>query len=585
MTREDNRPVMMITSYFFGGLIAAVCACFVGYQYYAQIEETVTSEIVQQAQLDMRNMRGRVDTLLDTLLGIVTSATVHGAARAENTTDDTHFRDAQFNKALAKRFATLRTIITVNANGIVLSDTRDGNPARGIDVSDREYFKVHLDPSGPDYFVSEPIQSRVDGKWTWVMSMPVRGDTGELLAVSVVSLDRRYFADVFDATRSMPGAYYMLVHDNGTVLESSHDDKIAIGSSIVEFENLVSIADATQDSLALAAGPVPSDGGGNTFGAQTWPVRTHVMLSRDFFADRLFPYRERAIALTALLVLVTTTLTLLAYRSAASNYRARQAAEEAKKGAQLAHFAAVRANDAKTRFLANTSHELRTPLNAIIGFAELIQQLGAGNLKQNTLDSYIDDIHASGRRLLDLINDLLDISRIESGQITLDIQPHPPREIVDQAVATSHTFLSRRNIEIVVDLQTETFVRCDNRAVTQCLINLLTNAAKFSAPQSQISLRVRTSGDTTEFIVEDWGCGISQDVVRQLGQPFLRGNDPHVATTEGTGLGLAITKNLIDHHNGVFTIAAKETGGTIATIGLASGAERATGAGPSARAA
>jgi len=568
MTNEDNQPVAMITSYFVGGLIAAVCACFVGYQYYVQIEETVTSETVQQTELDLRNVRGRVDTLLDTLLGIVTSAAVHGADKAETTDDDKHFSEARFNKALAERFSSLRTIITVSADGIILSDTRDGNPGRGIDVSDRAYFRAHLDPDGPDYFVSEPIESRVDGKWTWVMSMPIRNKQGELLAVSLVSLDRRYFADVFDETRGMPGAYYMLVHDNGTILESTDAREIAIGGSIEDYENLVSITDVTPAPLQLAAGPDGADGRPGDFGGRRWPVQAHVMISEDFFGNRLVSHRERAIALTALLVLVSTILTVLAYRSAALNFRARQAAENAKKSAQIAHFAAVRANDAKTRFLANTSHELRTPLNAIIGFAELIQQLGTANLKQKTLNSYIEDIHASGKHLLDLINDLLDISRIETGQIVLDIQPHTPRGVVDQALGTSRPFLDRHKIRVDVEIRTGQRIHCDQRALTQCLTNLLTNAAKFSPENSRVSLSISERDHWLDIVVEDWGCGIGRDVVQQLGQPFLRGNDPHVATTEGTGLGLAITKNLVDHHKGSFSIAAKDHGGTRAVISL-----------------
>jgi signal transduction histidine kinase len=212
----------------------------------------------------------------------------------------------------------------------------------------------------------------------------------------------------------------------------------------------------------------------------------------------------------------------------------------------------LRASRIKTNFLANMSHELRTPLNAILGFADVMQTELFGPLGSKRYREYTEDIKRSGQHLLALINDVLDMSRIEAGRADLDMVKRDLTPIINASVAMVRATADNKSLSIHVDLPLEPLTaRCDQRAVTQMLLNLLSNAIKFSPPQSAIlvSARRNLAGDA-EISVADSGPGIAAIMLPRLFEPFSP-KVAHIASNqEGTGLGLSITKGLIEAHGG-----------------------------------
>lgn len=229
---------------------------------------------------------------------------------------------------------------------------------------------------------------------------------------------------------------------------------------------------------------------------------------------------------------------------------------------------AYRANEAKDHFLAHMSHELRTPLNAIIGFSDMITSLGMENLGTERTGAYVSDIKRSGEHLLSLINEILDLSRLKAGQVETKITPIDARSLLEEALSTVGPALTKKGIGAATELQNSAPILCDRRLTLQCLLNLLSNAAKFSPEGSRIVARVYAQEDGMCIDIEDQGSGVPNDILERVGEPFLRHDDPLTSNGEGSGLGLAITKSLIETQNGQLRLTNGANGGTIASIWL-----------------
>jgi signal transduction histidine kinase len=228
---------------------------------------------------------------------------------------------------------------------------------------------------------------------------------------------------------------------------------------------------------------------------------------------------------------------------------------------------AEEANRSKSAFLANMSHELRTPLNAIIGFSDLIKSETFGPLAPSVYGEYIGDIHASGLHLLDLINDLLDLSKIEAGKYRLHLEPLAPAEVMSEVVR----LMSVRIQELGIDFRVSAADRLgdflgDRRAVKQILFNLLSNAFKFTPQGGSVALEAENVEDRLRIAVADTGVGMSRDVLARVGQPFEQAENAYTRSAPGTGLGLAVTKSLVELHRGELDIRSAEGSGTIVTV-------------------
>jgi signal transduction histidine kinase len=231
---------------------------------------------------------------------------------------------------------------------------------------------------------------------------------------------------------------------------------------------------------------------------------------------------------------------------------------------------AERANRAKSEFLANMSHELRTPLNAILGFSDVIANRMFGEKDTGRYADYARDIHSSGAHLLEVINDILDLSKIEAGQMTLDDSAVALDEVVRELRTLLGDRASGERIAFILDLpQPSPVLLVDARKFVQILVNLLSNAFKFTPEGGSVTLHASHAADGgLDVSVRDTGIGIAAEDIETVLSPFGQVESAFSRRHHGTGLGLPLAKSLAEMHGGALTLQSTEGKGTTVTVHL-----------------
>ncbi|HEY9064857.1 MAG TPA: ATP-binding protein, partial [Burkholderiaceae bacterium] len=212
------------------------------------------------------------------------------------------------------------------------------------------------------------------------------------------------------------------------------------------------------------------------------------------------------------------------------------------------------ANKHKSEFLANMSHELRTPLNAIIGFSEVLSEQLFGDVNEKQRE-YLLDIHSSGHHLLSLINDILDLSKIEAGRMELELTSFNLTMLLDNTTTLVRERALRQGLTLTLDVDPELgdWV-ADARKLKQVVINLLSNAVKFTPAGGRITLRARALAHAVEIAVVDTGVGIAPDQQALVFEEFRQAGGDYLRKAEGTGLGLALAKRFVELHGGTMRV-------------------------------
>lgn len=230
---------------------------------------------------------------------------------------------------------------------------------------------------------------------------------------------------------------------------------------------------------------------------------------------------------------------------------------------------AERANQAKSQFLATMSHEFRTPLNAILGISDMLRGRYLGDIDSDEYIAYAADIYNSGRHLLDLINDILDISEIEAGKRTFNFETFYTDTPLTECIKSVRPLADAESIELTSDIETDLpALYADKRAFTQIVLNLLSNAIKFTLRGGAVTVSVDHVNDSIVLRVTDTGIGIPAHIQDSITKPFAQGQSNPLVTQKGTGLGLAIVDSLVKTHGGTMAFDSKIDVGTTVTVSL-----------------
>jgi two-component system cell cycle sensor histidine kinase PleC len=224
------------------------------------------------------------------------------------------------------------------------------------------------------------------------------------------------------------------------------------------------------------------------------------------------------------------------------------------------------ANKAKSEFLANMSHELRTPLNAILGFSEILLAGMFGPVGSPKYEEYAKDIHESGKHLLNVINDILDMSKIEAGQMKIRCETIDLCPLIEESMRLTAIPAEEKNITVEQRVEPGLSVVADRRAIKQILLNILSNAVKFTDDGGRIALRARQVEGAVIVSIVDTGIGIPKSALGKIGNPFEQVQSQYAKSKGGSGLGLAISRSLVALHGGSLKIRSREGQGTVVSL-------------------
>ncbi|QUS39325.1 PAS domain S-box protein [Tardiphaga alba] len=430
-----------------------------------------------------------------------------------------------------------------------------------------------------------------DGHWIWLQLrcelVQGQSDSSQhLIGIAIDVTEQKSLAQktveadvrLRDAIETIPEAFVLWDADDRLVLCNSHFQRLhKLPESAVRpgtpYETVLEVGSMPEVRSRLAeAGP--TEPGARTFEAQiengNWlhisERRTkdggYVSVGTDI--TRIKEHEQKLVDNDLRL---RATVIDLKHSQAALEKQALELADLAQKYS-VEKTRAEEANATKSKFLANMSHELRTPLNAIIGFSEIMGSGMFGHLGSEKYAEYCHDILTSGHYLLEVINDILDMSKIEAGRMKLDLEPLDLDQILSESLRVVSGRAEAKALELTAEIAADVQVVADRRAIKQILVNLLSNAVKFTPDGGRVTVRSCVMQNSVALMIADNGIGISPHSLKRLGRPFEQVESQLTKTYHGSGLGLAIAKSLTTLHGGSMKLRSKLNVGTVVCISL-----------------
>ncbi len=426
-----------------------------------------------------------------------------------------------------------------------------------------------------------------NGHWIWlrVRCELSQADSGcHLIGIAVDVTEQKSLAEktveadlrLRDAIETVPEAFVLWDAENRLVLCNSHFKRLhkLPDSTVKQGTPFETVAQAGTMPTMRSRVPNSIQPGARTFEAQledgTWlhisERRTkdggYVSVGTDITQIKLHEQKlvENDLRLTANVIDLKRS-------QAELERQAQELADLAQKYSEEKN-RAEEANQTKSKFLANMSHELRTPLNAIIGFSEVMGSGMFGELGSGKYQEYCHDILTSGNYLLEVINDILDMSKIEAGRMKLDYEHLDLAQTLTESLRVVSGRAENKKLTVTADIAGEILIVADRRAMKQIAVNLLSNAVKFTPDNGQVTVRGRTRGKCVILTIADSGIGIAPQSLTKLGRPFEQVESQLTKSYHGSGLGLAIAKSLASLHGGSMKLRSKLGKGTIVCVKL-----------------
>ena len=457
---------------------------------------------------------------------------------------------------LADALPQMRSIWFTDQNGYMQMYSGEW-PTPQHDSIDRDYFAAHASGSNVGLHLAEPLAGKYTGRWFVPVSRAFIAAEHSFRGVITAAVEPAYYIPKLREHSVCDQCSVTVARSDGVVLMGADPDSGVIDPADVPKERLSDYGTQVRgrsEPAVFASTVLDARMRSDLYGLLVEVTVPHQAVTALWWQRTRYLFLIGSLAGIGLLFLL---------------YRARayeRALIEAREEADTARAAHDQANHAKSEFLAAMSHELRTPLNAVLGFAELIrdQVMGPDNSRYRT---YASDIHDSGSHLLSLLNDILDLSKIEAGRL----------DLAEESVDLDEVFESTRKLttgrasqgRIAFDLQASGFVlRADERALKQMLLNLVTNAIKFTPEGGRVTVSASADDKAVQIRVEDTGCGMTLKQVAQSREKFGQANKPDQPHGEGTGLGLNVTSALAELHGGDLLVDSVPGEGTLVTIAL-----------------
>lgn len=436
-----------------------------------------------------------------------------------------------------------------------------GYGLEGINVVDRDYFRALASRSPGHVYVGTQIVGRDSNRSVIPLAATVRANRFGI-AIAVASVPAHTIADAFDGLLVTAPGFVGIVREDGAILMRSPDPEGIVGTK-VDISNIVDLAPEAP-RLGFFTHRLHR-GGEEAMTAYARLTSLPLFVYASFMMhdlvskaeDRAWPKIVTALVATIAVAIGTGLLVFLVIQ------REREARRVA-----AALVVADEANAAKTQFLANVSHELRTPLNAVIGFSETLSAQIFGPLSDR-YRGYAEDILTSGRHLLSIVDQLLDMASIEARREHLRLEPILLGAIADEVTQMMRPMADQRGVTVASDHPAEPIaIESDTRCVRQILINLTSNAVRFSRAGGRVALTCRRDGNHVTATVEDNGQGIAAENLPRIFDLFWQGEDAYARRHGGIGLGLPLTKTLVTALGGTIAVESRVGVGSRSTVRL-----------------